>query len=222
MKFLRNSLIVFGLFILSQLGTTAFGIIKGFTLIGGQTSLSPMNIFITIIITVATIVITMQLAKKLGLCNFKWDWLTKRNIGFILLCYIAGRVVVIGGTFLGEILYGQKTTANDELIGKIFSGESPILLFMLIAVAAPIMEEIVFRGGIMGLMFKEHPFIGLAVSSIIFGLMHSATTLIEFMIYALLGFIMAYAYKKTERLEVAIAVHFVNNAIAAIALFNLF
>ena len=221
MKFLKNALIVFGLFILSQVGTMAFGAIKGFTLVAGDSSLSPLNTGISLFIVVATMVAMILLARRLGLCTFKFDWVNKRNILLIVLCYAAGRVVAIGGTLLGDALYQQETTTNDAAISEIFGGENPLLLFMMIAIAAPIMEEIVFRGGIMGLMFKEHPFIGMTVASIIFGLMHSATTLVEFMTYALLGLIMAYAYHKTERLEVAIAVHFVNNAISALALIYL-
>ncbi len=35
----------------------------------------------------------------------------------------------------------QEATANDAVLGELFTGENPLLIFLLIAVAAPIMEE---------------------------------------------------------------------------------
>ncbi|MGC6767295.1 CPBP family intramembrane glutamic endopeptidase [Enterococcus sp. LJL51] len=218
MNYVKNFFIVVGLFILSQVSMTVFGVLKGMSLASGQAAMSSVNTLILILITVANIVLLMWLAKKLSLCEFTFDWINKKNVLMIAVLYFAGRIVAIGGTYLGQLVNGQETTANDAIIDSIFSGESSVLLFLLIAVSAPIMEEIVFRGGIMGLLFKNQPFIGMAVSSIVFGLIHTATTFIDFMLYALLGLIMAYPYYKTKRLEVSIAVHFVNNAISAIAM----
>ncbi|MDU5812261.1 MAG: CPBP family intramembrane glutamic endopeptidase [Enterococcus casseliflavus] len=92
------------------------------------------------------------------------------------------------------------------------------MIFLLIAVAAPIMEEIVFRGGFIGLLFEKYPIVGIISSVAVFTIIHSVTNLVEFLIYGAMGLIMALIYVKTKRLETAIAMHFLNNALAAIAM----
>ena len=96
--------------------------------------------------------------------------------------------------------------------------QNPLLIILLIGIAAPIMEEIVFRGGIVGYLFKDLPVVGIIVSSVLFGLMHSPTNIISFLIYGLIGLTCAIAYFKTRRLEVSIAIHFLNNILPALVL----
>ncbi|MCT0506108.1 CPBP family intramembrane glutamic endopeptidase, partial [Lactococcus cremoris] len=145
------------------------------------------------------------------------DFLTKKNIIYILVGTLIARTVGIGGTLLLNAT-GVTQTANDEAIGQLFTGENPLLIILLIGIAAPIMEEIVFRGGIVGYLFKDLPVVGIIVSSVLFGLMHSPTNIISFLIYGLIGLTCAIAYFKTRRLEVSIAIHFLNNILPALVL----
>ena len=155
--------------------------------------------------------------KKLGFLTPSKDFLTKKNIIYILVGTLIARTVGIGGTLLLNVT-GVTQTANDEAIGQLFTGENPLLIILLIGIAAPIMEEIVFRGGIVGYLFKDLPVVGIIVSSVLFGLMHSPTNIISFLIYGLIGLTCAIAYFKTRRLEVSIAIHFLNNILPALVL----
>lgn len=155
--------------------------------------------------------------KKLGFLNLKWDFFTKRNVGIIIGGYILARVIAIGGTLLLNT-QGSESTANDAVIQTIFTGENPLLIILLIGISAPIMEEIVFRGGIIGYWLEKFPMVAIALSSISFGLIHGPTNLISFLIYGLMGLILSMAYYKTKRLEVSMSIHFLNNILSAIVL----
>ncbi|OJG69375.1 hypothetical protein RV11_GL002875 [Enterococcus phoeniculicola] len=149
--------------------------------------------------------------------NFSWDFLTKKNVKFILLAFVIARVVVYGLSVL-MMLQGENSTKNDDAIIEMTKLISPILSFIMVSIAAPITEEIVFRGGIIGLLFKDYPIAGIIISSLIFGSIHLSTNFISFLIYTSIGFVLSYSYYKTKRLEVSISIHFLNNLIGGLAI----
>ncbi|WP_430610088.1 CPBP family intramembrane glutamic endopeptidase [Enterococcus sp. DIV0876] len=218
MKAIKNVCIVVGLFMLSQVSMTTFGIVKYYYLEVGETYIPSLIAYGLIAMVLINIGLSMWIAKKLNLASFRFDWSTKKNWLWIVGAFVLGRIIAIVGTSFLQANTGQQSTANDALINNLFIGENPLLIFLLIAVAAPVMEEIVFRGGIIGLLFEKYQIVGIVVSVVLFGLAHTATSWIEFVIYALIGLLMALVYVKTKRLEAAIAVHFLNNVLGAIVL----
>ena len=218
MKAVKNLFILIGLFLLSQVGMTVFSVVKIYYLEAGEPRIPAMMSYGLIALLLANIGLLMYLARKLGLATFDFGWSTKRNWLWIIGGFVLGRVVAVGGTMYLQHISDQEATANDALLGELFTGENPLLIFVLIAVAAPIMEEIVFRGGFIGLLFKKYPIVGIISSVAVFSIIHSVTNLVEFLIYGAMGLIMALIYVKTKRLETAIAMHFLNNALAAIAM----
>ena len=217
MNYIKKFFIVLGLAILSQIGMAVYGGAKDFSLETGAHKLSLLAVLILIIFIVGNIYLLMYLGKKLGFLTLSKDFLTKKNIIYILVGTLIARTAGIGGTLLLNAT-GVTQTANDEAIGQLFTGENPLLIILIIGIAAPIMEEIVFRGGIVGYLFKDLPVVGIIVSSVLFGLMHSPTNIISFLIYGLIGLTCAIAYFKTRRLEVSIAIHFLNNILPALVL----
>ncbi len=87
---------------------------------------------------------------------------------------------------------------------------------VLIVVAAPICEEIFFRGFFFGGMRSRMPFWPAAIiSAALFGSVHLAdANLIAGLQLAILGVILAWVYERTDSLWTNIAVHGFNNAIA--------
>ena len=128
-----------------------------------------------IALLLANIGLLMFLAKKLGLATFDFGWSTKKNWLWIVGGFVLGRVVAVGGTLYLQHISDQEATANDALLGELFTGENPLLIFLLIAVAAPIMEEIVFRGGFIGLLFEKYLIVGIISSVAVFSIIHSVT-----------------------------------------------
>ncbi|MDH6365543.1 membrane protease YdiL (CAAX protease family) [Enterococcus sp. PF1-24] len=221
LNYLLKIAIVFGLFILSQVSMTVFSVFKLISVDNQQASLSTASSVVVLLLTLGLIILLVWLATKLKIITLDFEWSTVSNWGIIALSFILGRIVAFLGTLLIQLTSGSATSTNDAAIDNIISGEQPWLIFLIIAIAPAIMEEIVFRGGIIGFIFEEHPVVGLIISSAIFGYLHSATTIFEFILYFSLGFIMGFSYYKTKRLEVSIMVHFLNNGLAVLAMFLL-
>lgn len=217
MAYVKNFFILVGLFFVSQVGTFAFQIAKAISLNEGE---AHMSMFVTIgliVLIIGNIWLLIFLGKKLGFVTFKFDFFNRKNSWIILGGYLLARIIAVGGTLLLNS-QGSESTANDAVIQLLFTGENPILIILLLGIAAPIMEEIVFRGGIIGFWLEKFPIAAIALSSILFGLVHGPTNIISFLIYGLMGLILSFAYYKTKRIEVSISIHFLNNILAAIVL----
>lgn len=217
MAYVKNFFILVGLFLISQVGMFAFQIAKAISLNVGEAHMSMLVSICLILLVIGNIWLLIFLGEKLGFVTFKLDFFKRKNIWIILGGYLLARVIAIGGTLLLNS-QGTESTANDAIIQVIFTGENPLLIILLIGIAAPIMEEIVFRGGIIGFWLEKFPIVAIAVSSILFGLIHGPTDLISFLIYGLMGLILSFAYYKTKRIEVSMSIHFLNNILAAIVL----
>lgn len=105
-------------------------------------------------------------------------------------------------------------TLNDTLLDEEFEDIPFHLSLISIAIIPPITEEIICRGLILRVLFRNHLFLGLIVSSIFFALIHASDTLIGYLPYFYSGLIFGYTYLKTKRLEVPILIHFINNLLA--------
>lgn len=105
----------------------------------------------------------------------------------------------------------------------IIEQSSGSVIFIYFSIAAPIFEEVIYRGFIQGYWFKKSPKIGIIVSTIIFTLVHFPNNAIVFVDYFLGSLIFGIVYLKTKRLEVTTGIHILNNLPAGIqALLNLF
>ncbi len=82
---------------------------------------------------------------------------------------------------------------------------------ILLAAAAGVGEEILFRGVIQGLF--SDPTWGLAITSLIFGLLHALTT-VYFLIAAAISVYLGWLYQTTDHLLVPIVVHWLYDAVA--------
>lgn len=199
--YIKYTLLAIIMFIISQIATSLISL--SLMDINNSFKLSSNVLLIILIINIAIMVFW---AKKINILPFDLTFLTKKNVFWIISLFILGRFLVI-------ILALQlpDSTYNDALIQELFANAPKLLTFTTIAIAAPIMEEIVFRGVIIGKIFNQHPIIGLIVSSSLFSYVHSPESILSFSIYFLLGATLATAYIKTKRLESSMLIHFLNN-----------
>ncbi len=207
----------FILFIISQIGITAFGVIKQLSLDAGEKNLNISSTLVTVILVVINILFLIYLAKRMNIIKTNHPFLTKKNILIILVATLIDRGIAIGGTLLLN-MQGHTTTANDSTLIKLFSGVSPVLVVLLLGIAAPIMEEIVFRGGIIGYLVENNALLAILISSFLFGIIHGPTNFISFGMYFFMGIILSVSYYKTKDLRVSISIHFLNNLFPAIAI----
>lgn len=134
--------------------------------------------------------------------------------------------VILGENFLARLnmaIYHQSSTANNDAIKQIMGSSHQALLLMSLAavVLSPIAEELIFRGILMNIFFKEDAYwLPICLSGLMFTLAHSSTTPISYLIYFYMGFVFAYIYRRTGRLTNTILLHALNNFFALMALIH--
>ena len=80
-------------------------------------------------------------------------------------------------------------------------------------VLAPIQEEFMFRGILQGAVF-ENSWLGLVLTASLFSFLHAPYDFPSFIYYLFGGFMLGFAYKKSQNLSVAILVHICYNCLS--------
>ena len=138
---------------------------------------------------------------------FKW-----KNIKKIIILVIIMRVVALGFTFVGAKIYGE-VSLNDQAVINYMNGLTSIEtleFFIYKNLWGPIREEFVYRYVMIGNIGKMSK-LSVIISSALFSSIHAAGNLWYWIMYFLMGLILAIAYYRTERIDICIAVHMLNN-----------
>lgn len=99
-----------------------------------------------------------------------------------------------------------------------FANQNGVYSFITIVIAAPIFEELIFRGIILnGLLKKYSPLKSILISSILFGVIHLNPW--QFISALILGMFSGWVYYKTKKLTLSILIHAVNNSIGFMAMY---
>ena len=120
----------------------------------------------------------------------------------------------IGAYLLFAIVYTAIFGAPEQKdIAEEF-GTVPVQI-LLIVIAAPISEEVCFRGMLFGGLRERWPRIAAALlSGLIFGGLHAITGLSAVPPLVAFGFILALLYEKTGSIVPGILLHMLNNSVA--------
>ena len=141
-----------------------------------------------------------------------------------LVSTVGVAVVLIGAGFASNWAYGTYIVPDIEVqaeLRRLFAAIpdtylNSVLLFVTIAVVAPLLEEILFRGLLQNALSKHLPvWAAIALSALVFGAMHMDLYAMPPLI--LMGAIFGVIYHLTGSLRVTIVLHMINNA-AALAL----
>lgn len=120
-------------------------------------------------------------------------------------------IFVIGMSMWTGYLSEWITTPSEEFIRamKIMMGNP--LGVISVVILAPIVEELVFRGAIMGHLLKtgKSPVFAIVVSSLVFGIVHGNLEQAPFAF--ILGLALGWVYYRTGSLLPSIFMHFINN-----------
>ena len=146
--------------------------------------------------------------------------ITGKNVRFILAAYV---VMILAKGILLTLMtkfYHQTISANDQAINSLVTDKTSLLMTILVVVLVPITEELLYRGVFTSFFFKNQPFWQVAISGVIFGLMHSSTNFISTLVYVTMGWILAYVYVHTRNLSNSLTLHILNNAPFIAVLFN--
>lgn len=153
---------------------------------------------------------------------FKFDWIRfkkewKTNVGQIVSGFIMVYAALIIAQLILDSLGVSGTSQNEMTIQSLFS-DNPLqllMLFLLLCVFTPIVEEVVFRKVIYNFVEpKSNHWIAIIVTGAIFGLMHvlSYGDFIQSIPYIFMGLTFGYIYYRSQKnIFVVMGVHFANN-----------
>ncbi|MBF0778800.1 CPBP family intramembrane glutamic endopeptidase [Streptococcus cuniculi] len=175
----------------------------------------------------------LYLLAVLGLILWLWrvyrtetvaNSLRLKDVGIALLFGLLARLVAIIGTLLILLTSGQETSANDTVLfgiaAELKDGFFPIAVLFLLytALIAPVVEELIFRGLFIELLFKNGPkWLAWLLSSAVFAGLHlHSVAPMEFLLYFALASVLYLSYARRGEIKDSILVHILNNALPSL------
>lgn len=171
----------------------------------------------------SVITFILGLAIVLRLMKPDMQELNNRNVtswGLTITWVIAGTVLAtvfqnLAGWIEIELLGIEEGSENTEMIMDI-SKANPLFVVIPILIA-PILEEIIFRRIIFGGLYRRMNFFFAALlSALAFAIIHLEPE--HILMYASMGFVLAFVYVKTKRIIAPILVHMLFNSIPILIL----
>ena len=163
-------------------------------------------------ISIVVLVLFIIGARKTQLASFNFSFFRAKDLARLGLSYL----VIICSNILGSILLqlsNETTTGNQSQINDMVQNSSLISSFFLLALLAPICEEILCRGVIPKKLFRGKENVGYIVGAIIFALLHLPTNLPSLLIYGGMSTVLTWTVYKTQRLEMSILLHMIVNGV---------
>lgn len=144
----------------------------------------------------------------------------KKNVSFLIVKpFIRGLLLILIVKFISAIflfMENQFSTTNQIGLEKIFSNMPFFLIFFITVISGPIIEEILFRGFLMGACFKTNSIFALLFSSLLFGLVHKPNNIGSVILYMGIGLVLRILFRQTKKLEICILLHAANNLLGLI------
>ena len=137
-----------------------------------------------IVAAISVVVLSLFIvgARKTQLASFNFSFFRAKDLARLGLSYL----VIICSNILGSILLqlsNETTTGNQSQINDMVQNSSLISSFFLLALLAPICEEILCRGIIPKKIFRGKESWGFVVGTIVFALLHQSSNLPSLLIY---------------------------------------
>lgn len=186
----------------------ASGVVQGiYTLLEGS---GPVDATRLIIISALADVITLVLFLLLRWAEVSRHWVRTRPWTVLFWCCLAAFGAIIPSTYIQELLPELPSNADDEfdmLMGSRMG-------YFVIALGAPLVEELVFRGAILRalLRWKSNPWVGIIISSVLFAASHMNP--VQMPHAFLVGLLLGWMYYRTDSIVPGVVYHWVNNTVA--------
>lgn len=143
---------------------------------------------------------------KTGIVSYNFKIKNKRIIPFIV---IGALVLLCGIAAPLSGLIPMSEAMKDSIMVR--GGHTGVLSFIMMIIAAPVLEELIFRGIILdGLLKKYTPLAAILISSFLFGMVHLNPW--QFITGFLLGAFSGWVYWNTRSLLPSIIIHATANS----------
>lgn len=200
-------LILLVAFVLSQfpIGLALFLADKQFPILQSGLLVGALSIVILIVFIIG--------ARKTQLATFNLSFFKAKDLARLVLSYL----VIFATNLLGSLLLrltNEVTTNNQSILNGIVQNSSLISTFFLLALLAPICEEILCRGIVPKKIFRGKENLGFVVGTIVFALLHQPSNLPSLLIYGGMSIVLSWTAYKTQRLEMSILLHMIVNGVA--------
>ena len=211
-----------GLLIYS-LGGVVVQIVAVFVLMFAKDTLAKDQLFNLILSIVATFALAIPLAVLYIRKGERYTFGEGRMLSFkemLLAFFIMYGVTFVGG-LLGNGVMGLFTLIRHKSFvdpaSAMLSGGSPVVFWLqifMVAIAAPIMEELLFRKTLIDAVEPFGHGAAIFISALTFGLAHG--NFFQFFYTFGVGLIFAYIYIKTGRVRNTIILHFLLNVFGGV------
>lgn len=218
---------------LSLLGTAGWGFVHGLS--GGVAAQSgpplAVGLLISLAATAFSALIVYYFRRNADSVERRASWRGLWRLsswGWIATAVIVLITCGAGAERLTQAL-GLDATPTNQIIGDPMRAQ-PLLWLSFAVLIAPAYEELLFRRVLFGRLWAAgRPWLGLVLSSLAFALVHEPPGLgagrgwgvaVLWGVYALMGAVFAWIYRRTGSLWTAYLAHAGNNLIACLALMS--
>ena len=176
-------------------------------------SFNGLQIFITLAFMAISLPLFILWSRKIA--RQSWTFSILKNWRVWLLIIAAVALIWGSQQLLHQII--TSNSANQAKLDVLFNKTPLFITWVMAGLAAPIMEETMFRVGFFELLFQKHPFWAWLTGSICFALIHTGfTDLVHFPIYFTMGLVLGAVYWRTRRVEASFMVHALWNTLAVL------
>lgn len=162
-------------------------------------------------------VITMAVFLMAKWSEVSRHWVRTRPWFVLFWCVMAALGALIPSTFLQEQMPALPNVVEEEfeMLMKDRWG------YLVIGLFAPLVEELVFRGAVLRalLRWKRNPWIGIAISAVLFAIIHMNPAQMPHAF--LIGLLLGWMYYRTDSIVPGVVYHWVNNTVAYV-LYNFY
>lgn len=166
-----------------------------------------------IIISVVSSVLTLLLFLLLHWTPATRDYLLTRPWTAMAWIVILALGTIIPSTWLSEQIPYDMPAEMEALLADMMRNRWG---YLAIGILAPLAEEAVFRGAVLRVLLrlfdKKWHWIAIAISAILFGLVHGNVQ--QFVHATLIGLILGWMYYRTDSILPGVLFHWVNNSAA--------
>ena len=143
-----------------------------------------------------------------------------------IIDYALGLALIVGTlaavNLAAVTILGHDPLADLKQFASVFKGDAWLLALLIVAIGAPLSEELLFRGFLQAALTKSSLGFwgGAAVSVILWTALHAGYTVIGMLEVVLIGIVFSYMLRRSGSLRVSLACHALYNG--ALALYTRF
>ncbi|WP_236704333.1 CPBP family intramembrane glutamic endopeptidase [Companilactobacillus kimchiensis] len=166
-----------------------------------------------VVLTIGALVaagIMIYLVKLSGPNEFEEKTTLNHDLQWIILGTVGAIIVQFGIGFADKLLFHASTDSQNTMQLLLMVKAYPYY-FLYVMIAAPIMEEIIFRRVFFANLVKPtNIYIAAIISACLFAFMHQDT---RFLVYVAMGLWFSFVYYKSKNIYVSAGSHILMNAI---------